>query len=219
MKSNKRYFYIFICFSFCFFTGCSKKNSIISIDNESSLKLAVETKNNEAFWIDELEGDILTKNISSNQYLSNGIEPDFDVLSCLHNSKTEIYPYLDNNFSTDISSFDPKLLAFVKKICTSLKNNSSLESYFDSEYIFNYVFFKQDLADNWNHSFGVKFPTKNHFDKYIICSENDSFDFTQIPVRMYNKFGFIDIILTITTNEKKLNVKDIKIIKWEKYHE
>lgn len=205
----------FILFSISFFISCKKKSTILP-DSEISLKNQVSNKDSNSFWVDELEGDILTKDISSNQYMSNNVSVTTDLLNLLNNLKPAAYPAVNEMGSLDLSNTDEKLVRFARKDANCVKNNPSkdLGSLFHSDYVFNYVLFQEDLRSNWKKNFNTKYPDKDLFLKYYIFAPEESFDLLQIPVRFINRNGFVDIKLVIGNNEKEYKIKEIDIIKW-----
>lgn len=215
-KSNHiSYNFFFLILLILTILSCSKKGTILP-DQELSLQNQVKNKDKNSFWTEELEGDILTKDISASQYMSNNVQVTMELINILQNLKPKQYPQLEQMGSLDLSEVDEKLIRLIKNASNSIKTNPAkgLDSLFSKEYVFNYVLFFDDLKNQWKTRFNTKIPEKKLFTKYYIFKPEESFDLIQVPVRFINNNGFVDIKLVIGNNEKTYSIKQIEIIQW-----
>ena len=80
---------------------------------------------------------------------------------------------------------------------TSFARGSFLRSqyYFDDSYVFNLVFFINDLKENWSEKFSTNFPDKDEllFENWYIGKGEYSENILKIPLRLFCADGFVDI--------------------------
>lgn len=212
---KRKLFFPFL-FIFLIFTSCHKKNNII-LDNENTIRNQVLLKEKNIYWTEELESEILQKEISVNQYLSSSVPVSIPLLNSVKNLKKRVLPQIEEIGSLDLESMDNQLVTFTKNLCSYIKNDNKIKikASFDSNYVFNYVFFEEQLDNILSKEFNLK-KGKSTFSKYNIGLALDSFDLKEVPVRFYNEEGFIDLKLFISDNEKTINVKQIEISRWGK---
>lgn len=199
------------------FSSCKKnKKDIIIINEEETIKKTIENKENSIFWTEAYEENILTEAIITPEILEN-IPLSVGTINAVPGLVTPIYPEINELGSLDNSDISKEVVTFVNRICNQIKNDpqKNMEQFFDENYIFNYVFFRTDLKDNWEKLFHTKYPSGRLFNKFYAGRINEGFDLTQVVCRFYTDINYIDITLFISQNEKKLNLKQIEI-NWDR---
>lgn len=215
MKKNFFYF-IFIGFSII---GCTHSESkIVFLEKNDTVRDKIVNLENESIWTYEIEGERYSKPLTLEDYYNSSELLSFESVSSLSNLSLPVIPSIKDFASLDISSLSWEFKVFIQKACNSLilGNNQKLSDYFDEDYLFNYVFFMNDLKENWQKNFNVKYPGDNQlFSSYVIGKNFESFDLIQIPVRFYCKNGYIDLLFDISQNKKEIKIQQIEFLKWE----
>lgn len=204
MKKNILFCFLILFLSF----SCSKsKTDIISYDESETIRNEINIKEKKINWSKEIDPEILEEDITHPQRLSKNLEITLDSVIALKNYTPKVYPYIDNLGSLDISNMETKAFTTAQKFCQNLinKNFSDIEQNFDSNYLFNLVFFKKDYDEK----------IKQTFTNYYITKEIYSFDLIQIPIRFYNRKNFyMDLNIYIAGNDSSGKINNIEIIKW-----
>lgn len=215
----------FVVMSFIFsifLFGCSNNQTI---ENETylvqTIKSVVQTKDADEIWTEELESSRLSSSLKENKdIIAENIQASPDVYKILEDYKSPIYPTLYDFTSLDVSLIDGSSLNKIKEFCSDIANAqiSSVSNFFNNDYKFNYVFFKNNLQKIYVQNFG-----ENSFDGSEILFENyhigkPIFDvdgnFMQVPILFENQKG--KLYLEILVNPKELNiVYQAIILKWE----
>ena len=226
-------FSIFILFS------CKNAAEVKPVLNdENTLRNEISTYENEISWTKEIEEERLTSPVSVNEKISkNGFSPNPSLLKLLDNYNKPVFPELADFGNLDSSALSLSARQNIQNFCQTFSSNpfSGPESYFSSNYIFNYIFFKNDLIKGWKENFKTSFPydekqiakinrqkEKNPkakgvqvFSKWIFGQPFMGDKIIQLPVRFYCTSGTIDVTLHISTeNSNKIN--QIKIDRWGK---
>ena len=126
-----------------------------------TLKSVVADKEFNVTWTNELEGDRLTENIySDSEYISDYfyLSPDNVIIS--HKNEEPIYPELKGFGSLDTRNIPSSINYIITSFCDALSKDllKGPEQYFDSNYYFNFVFFKTDLLNSWEKIFLEPYP-------------------------------------------------------------
>lgn len=211
MKKHVFFFFLFCILSL---SSCKKnKKDIVIIKEEDTLKKSVAIKESKIIWTETIDGEILEENISTSDIINNNLELNVYLIDSISNFHQNIFPQNKDIGSFDNTEISDELLQFIKDVCNQIKNNpqKNMEQYFDSEYLFNYVFFKNDLIENWKKLFNEKYPDQKPFKKYYIGKVTEGFDIDEVKVRFYNSNNYVDLKLFISQNEKKINLKQIEI--------
>lgn len=195
-------------------SSCSKKNKdIVIINEEDTIKKTITNKENEIFWTDAIDEEVLTTALSFPEIFENYNSLNINLVNSLSYSFSDCYPSIQNIGSLDHSEISSELNIFISRVCNAILSNpeNSLCDFFDKEYLFNKTFFINDLKDIWKTKFNIEFSNKKLFDKYYIGDVKESFDLTEVKIRFYKNDNYIDITLFISQNEKRLNLKQIEI--------
>lgn len=156
-----------------FLIGCSNSNeSKLSYTDVDTIKEIVKERELDVTWTKEVEGARLTQDISSaaEPKISEDVPYTAHTIKILPSYKESVYPSISNFGSLNDSNLTPEKREFINNFCKSISENiySGPDGYFKSSYIFNYVFFKNELIEKWPEMFESDFPfTKEEIDKAI----------------------------------------------------
>lgn len=233
MKVNIKF--IFFTSIFSLFTFACKNNNEVKLTYTESdtIKEIVKEKESNISWTKEIEGNRLTESImpEKNQ-ISIGVVVNPDVLKIIPEFQEPVYPEYKN-----FGKLDTRLLKNIQKekieeFCNSVCKNpfDGPQNYIQSTYLFNYIFFKNDLILNWKTYFNEDFPLTEEYINDCIAKEEDydylfsgfesgepfiGLEIIQIPVRFYCNRGIVDVTLYLT-NSSNNEIYQITIDRWEK---
>ena len=264
---KKKYFFpvIFhISLLFCFISCKVASKTELSYTNVETIKEEIAEIDKTLTWNKEIEPQRLVLNNDwFKDTVNQQIEKNIELLKIV-NTNVNVYPEFENFGSLNDSLVDVNLYNTIENIFVSISNNiyNGPETFFDSQYLYNYVFFREDLKEGWKKNFNTDFPhifdykdsddeikkntdfnvptseennTKDDFEnkqsiqseekkiiqkeklfsKWIIGEPFSSEEIIQIPVRLYCKYGTIDV--TLYLNKQKSNaVSLITIDRWNK---
>lgn len=209
--------------------SCSNVSEVSQIvDKEATLKEIIVTKESDISWTKALEEDRLIQTIYSDKNVSGQISLTPEVVAITSGNEKPIYPELKGFTSLDTSTISSYLLSFINDFCKSVSDNiyNGPQSYFDSNFIFNYVFFKNDLIHSWKNRFDEDFPVQDPslvneneskkgketiekkqkplFEKWILGRPFIGDEIMEQPVRFYCQQGFVDVTLYINLGNNKI---------------
>lgn len=222
----KRFFFLSLIPIFLLVSCANKQSDIISFEENDTIKSVITSKEAEVTWSKELEGEILSEKIDSKEGVDSRVSLTPEVLSLIEPSEKKIYPSLPDFTLLDVSDMNKTVLKNITGFCDKFiaNINKGPQQLFNQDYLFSYVFFKESLFENWNLMFDNNFPCTFEelndssrkiklFDSYDIGKQKESFDFIEVPVRMYNKYGYADIIIYVErTTEYMIN--EIELTGW-----
>ncbi|MBP5568065.1 MAG: hypothetical protein J6X54_02445 [Treponema sp.] len=215
MKKN----WIFGVFLLSSLISCSNvEQKLVMVQDDNTIRTLIKNKEEKINWTNDIDGEVLSKDITHNDYFSSRVSPSIEAIASIPEYSEPVLPAINGFGLLDTSSIPYEYLSLVRKAADTIKQNpeKNLSSLFDSEYLFNYVFFIHDLKAEWKKHFNVNYPYgKNLFTNYKIAMQNDSFDLMQIPVRFYCKEGYLDLIFDMSQNKKEIKIQQIEITKWE----
>ena len=264
---KKKYFFpviFYISLLFCFISCKVASKTELSYTNVETIKEEIAEMDKTLTWNKEIEPQRLVLNNDwFKDTVNQQIEKNIELLKIV-NTNVNVYPEFENFGSLNDSLVDVNLYNKIENIFVSISNNiyNGPETFFDSQYLYNYVFFREDLKEGWKKNFNTDFPhifdykdsdheikkntdfnvptseennTKDDcenkqsiqseekkiiqkeklFSKWIIGEPFSSEEIIQIPVRLYCKYGTIDV--TLYLNKQKSNaVSLITIDRWNK---
>lgn len=193
--------------SFIFIACSNSPDSKLVLIEDDTLKSILTNKELNVTWTNELEADLLLKNINEFDFLAQGVYPTLNLQRAKGDLKEPVYPELDNFASLDFRNVPLSLRNFITDFGTGLCSEDSLaaEKYFDSSYIFTYVFFRKDMED-----FSIK-----KFDRYVAGKPFFLDETIRVPFRFYYEKRFKDVFVCIKNNSSDYKVYNIYFIKAE----
>ena len=231
-----------ICSYILIFSNLLAAASIISCKNTSETKLAytesetikksVKEKEQSVTWTQELEADRLSERITrSSMELGSDVIYSRDLFKISKKAQQAVYPELVDFGSLDTRNLRPSIKEKLNNFCKSLssENHSGADSFFNKKYIFNYVFFVNDLEKGWKTNFGKDY-SKNPVSDKTDKSDTEEFaafskwtfgepffgsEIIQIPVRFYATCGIIDVTVFLNSNGNN-EIYQITIDRWKK---
>ncbi len=210
---KKAFLYAALIFVF-FLVSCSNAQINVLTSQEDTLRSALNDKSNKTIWTKEIEPDRLSLKLNSNISVINKDIVSPQMLGSIKDLQGPVYPEIKNFANLDCTSMNKTLLSTMDDFCKQIsKSTDNLESFFVSEYFFNYVFFKTDFEEILSN---FKKGDEN-FDHYVICKAFESQDLTQVPVRLYNKNNFVDLSVYLTYHNG-YKITQIEVIRWGKIY-
>lgn len=215
----KLVFFLLILQFFLFFSCSSGQSSEKIISDEVSLKVLSQNREQELLWTRELESVRLLLDTKKNQVVADNIKLEPLVMTGTVSGKSPVYPYLDGFGSLDTTSISREMRAFLDETFKTLSLWQVQSLKMQENSIFSAVLFKYDVENLWQNQFGEKFPlvsedmplfsAKLYGEPFIDDTE------VQIPVRLYAKRGYLDVMLyfTVLTPYK---IDNIQIKAWER---
>ena len=192
--------------------SCSNAQQIILTSQEETLRNELQIKADNTIWTDEIEPERLNSKLNTNVTSSEKAFNKPQMFNTIQELQPAVYPEIKGFASLDCSAMNETLLAAVNDFCTQLcKGTDNLSHFFQDEYFFNYVFFKDDFEPV------VEELQKNDilFDRYLICKGFENEDLAQVPVRFYNNKDYIDLSVYLTYHNG-YKVTQIEVIRWGK---
>lgn len=189
-----------------------------------TLKDIILEKGAKVSWTGELEGDRLIADVHRDvDHVSSDVGLSPIVVNVAGGENDDVYPELIGFGSLDTRGLAGELRTFIEDFCKSFAENvySGPEKFFDSKYLFNFVFFRQDLELDWVKNFGEEFP-QAVFNRVEKDSQGDSAyvpvlftswrlgapissgEILQQPVRFYCNQGYVDFVLYVRLDNKKI---------------
>ncbi|MCQ2575833.1 MAG: hypothetical protein MJ162_03745 [Treponema sp.] len=141
--------------------SCSNSTSNITVYQEiDTLRNYVQNKEIGVLWTKELDESALTKNIRTSKDINSNASYSIDGVKAMKKSGKPIYPSLKGFTSLDITNLDAATIETVVKFYDAVSENreGKIHTFFDSNYIFNYVFFMNDLKTIWKDMTGSEYP-------------------------------------------------------------
>ena len=207
-----KFFGLFVFLVLLFLVSCSTPQNSVLTSQEDTLRAALKDKSNKTIWTKEIEPERLTVKLNSDIKVANRDMISPQMLSSIKYLQPPVYPEIKGYASLDYSGINESLLKelndFSEALCKSTEN---LESFFEPDYFFNYVFFKADLEE-------IEKSLKKDeilFDRYLICKTFESEDIIQVPMRFYNKKDFVDLSVYLTYHNG-YKITQIEVIRWGK---
>ena len=178
-----------------FLISCSNPQVILVGAQEETLRNELQMKSEASVWTNELEAQRLSSPITSNVKTAEKVYNTPQMFSTIKGLQPALYPEIKGLESLDCSGRNTNLISTMNKFCKDLcKGTSNLENYFLDDYIFNYVFFKNDM----NSIFSESKENEVLFDRYLICRAFENENIAQVPLRFYKGKEHIDLSVFLT---------------------
>ena len=226
-----------LCYKFLIFSLFIFSTALISCKNTSETKLvytesdtikkSVKEKEKDITWTQEIEPKRLTEKITrSSMKLGSDVAYTKDLFKISNTNKAPVYPELSDFGSLDTRNLKSSVKDKLNNFCKSLSSNnhSGADSYFSRKYIFNYVFFVNELESEWKNNFGKEYPREMKeekseesgiFTKWTFGEPFIGSEIMQIPVRFYATCGIIDITVYLNSSGNN-EIYQITIDRWKK---
>ena len=235
---------IFLIFSiFALFSCKNTTESKLVYTENDTVKSEIKNREGNITWTFDIEEERLSSNISRTAWpLAENVPYSPDYLRLSKKFQKAVFPELLDFGSLDTSSMRQSAKEKINNFCTKLSSAPLAEagSFFNSKYIFSYVFFRQELENGWTKNFKqeipvIKAPEKKAeseksddenseeeaepeitiFNKWMIGQPFTGNDIMQIPVRFYCNYGTIDVTIYMNPNGNN-EFYQITIDRWEK---
>lgn len=144
------------------------ENKLAYSDVDTIKELVINKENNTA-WTKELEASRLSENIATKENISNEVTFNPDILKIFSDYQNPVYPEFEDFGKLDTSQLDDNSKKIINEFAENLSKDIYYggEKYFNSNYIFNYIFFSEEFVSNWKNSFDKDFPyTKKEISQY-----------------------------------------------------
>ena len=226
-----------LCYKFLIFSLFIFSTALISCKNTSETKLvytesdtikkSVKEKEKDITWTQEIEPKRLTEKITrSSMKLGSDVAYTKDLFKISNTNKAPVYPELSDFGSLDTRNLKSSVKDKLNNFCKSLSSNnhSGADSYFSRKYIFNYVFFVNELEKKKKNNFGKEYPREMKeekseesgiFTKWTFGEPFIGSEIMQIPVRFYATCGIIDITVYLNSSGNN-EIYQITIDRWKK---
>ncbi|MDD5929896.1 MAG: hypothetical protein PUC37_08845 [Spirochaetales bacterium] len=198
--------------------SCSKKEETVLLEYNQSIKNEVILYNELNTWNASSEENRLNENILYNENIAKrNVALTPENVKILSNYKEPVYPVIKGYFSLDTSLMESQAILNLNNFLNDFSSHMFLssQSYFDNSYVFNLVFFIEDLKQNWNKKFNVEFPEreKSIFTNWYIGKGEYSENVIKVPLRLFCAEGFLDITAFINYS-KNYRIFLIEIDDW-----
>ena len=204
------------------FSACSnsQESKLVYNTESDTIKQAVKDKELVITWTQELEEKRLSETINrSSIELGNDVPYNPEVFKIDVNRQTPVFPSLGEFGSLDTRNISAQVKDKLNKFCEAFasEKHEGADNYFNRKYIFNYVFFVQDLEEGWKKAFNSDYTKeKEPFSKWIYGEPFIGSEIMQIPVRFYTTCGIIDVTMLLNSNGSN-EIYQITIDRWQKY--
>ena len=179
-----------------FLFSCSNPQATGIKTSENTLRNELSAKSQNTVWTKDIEGERLNEKLNQFINIADKSLMSPQLVQSIKGVNAPVYPQIKELASLDTSYMNSILLNTIKDFCNALKNGTeNLSAFFDSEYFFNYVFFKNDLNEVWQTE--LKNDEKL-FDRFVICSAFEGDELIQVPVRFYKGKEYIDLSIFLS---------------------
>ena len=192
--------------------SCSNPQAIVLASQEETLRSELQAKAEKSNWSNEIEPERLSSPLNNNIEVDSKEYITVQMLNSLRDLQPEVFPDIKDFASLDCSAMNANLYNTIDDFCKELcKGTENLQTFFYSEYFFNYVFFKKDFEP-----FVEQFKKDDIlFERYLICKAFESQDLVQVPLRFYNNKEYIDLSVYLTYHNG-YKITQIEVIRWGK---
>lgn len=220
--------------------SCKNTSETKLVYTESdTIKKSVKEKEQGITWTQELESNRLTEKITrSSMKLGSDVAYTKELFKISNTNKAPVYPELSDFGSLDTRNLRNSVRDKLNNFCTSFssENHSGAESFFSRKYLFNYVFFVNEVESNWKTNFGKEYPNEKKeddtsskskenkdeqsessalFTKWTFGEPFIGSEIMQIPVRFYATCGIIDVTVYLNSSGNN-EIYQITIDRWKK---
>ena len=206
------------------FISCSSNNEeIIKYNVDENLHTIVSQKNEELIWTRELESVRLLKDTKKMEGVASSVKLSKNVVIASENLYPKIYPYLEGFGSLDTTLVSADLDKLLKTFASSLCFGVFDESLFNSQAVFSFVLFQNDLKNLWKELFKQDMPTFSTEEQETIAASQKVFtswvvskpyvfdNEIQVTIRFKKESKYIDVMLFVSVDNK---IEQSQITQW-----
>ena len=196
--------------AFFFLASCSNPQGSVLTSQDDTLRSALQEKSNKTIWTKEIEAEKLKIKLNSDINIKNKELVSPQLLNSIKKLQPAVFPQIKDFASLDTSSMNANLYSTITSFCDTLcLGLENLDTFFDNEYFYNFVFFKNDLLQE-----GKFEKSKDKlFDKYLICQSFEGQELIQVPLRFYREKEILDLSVYLTYHGG-YKVIQIEILGW-----
>ena len=196
---------------------------IIKYNVDENLHTIVSQKNEELIWTRELESVRLLKDTKKMEGVATSVKLSKNVVIASENNYPKIYPYLEGFGSLDTTLVSADLDKLLKTFASSLCFGVFDESLFNSQAVFSFVLFQNDLKNLWKELFKQDMPTfpteeqetiaasQKVFTSWVVSKPYVFDNEIQVPIRFKKDAKYIDVMLFVSVENK---IEQIQITQW-----
>ena len=220
----KIYSYLKCIFLLLIFISCSSNNEeIVKYNVDENLHTIVSQKNEELIWTRELESVRLLKDTKKMEGVASSVKLSKNVVIASENLYPKIYPYLEGFGSLDTTLVSADLDKLLKTFASSLCFGVFDESLFNSQAVFSFVLFQNDLKNLWKELFKQDMPTFSTEEQETIAASQKVFtswvvskpyvfdNEIQVTIRFKKESKYIDVMLFVSVDNK---IEQSQITQW-----
>lgn len=220
----KIYSYLKCIFLLLIFISCSANNEeIIKYNEDENLHTIVSQKNEELIWTRELESVRLLKDTKKMEGVASSVKLSKNVVIASENLYPKIYPYLEGFGSLDTTLVSADLDKLLNTFASSLCFGVFDESLFNSQAVFSFVLFQNDLKNLWKELFKQDMPTfpaeeqetiaasQKVFTSWVVSKPYVFDNEIQVTIRFKKESKYIDVMLFVSVDNK---IEQSQITQW-----
>lgn len=190
---------------------------------DENLHTIVSQKNEELIWTRELESVRLLKDTKKMEGVASSVKLSKNVVIASENLYPKIYPYLEGFGSLDTTLVSADLDKLLKTFASSLCFGVFDESLFNSQAVFSFVLFQNDLKNLWKELFKQDMPTfpaeeqetiaasQKVFTSWVVSKPYVFDNEIQVTIRFKKESKYIDVMLFVSVDNK---IEQIQITQW-----
>ena len=142
-------FHIIVFLPLLFSCNNSSAGKLAYTDTET-VRSSIERKESEISWTKEMEGDLLSTRHDKNEMIDNmAITFTPDIAKILLEYNQPQYPEFEDFGKLDVSNCSDDCLRKIEEFLTLISEDiySNADSYFNNDYVFNFIFFRKELIE------------------------------------------------------------------------
>lgn len=190
---------------------------------DENLHTIVSQKNEELIWTRELESVRLLKDTKKMEGVASSVKLSKNVVIASENLYPKIYPYLEGFGSLDTTLVSSDLDKLLKTFASSLCFGVFDESLFNSQAVFSFVLFQNDLKNLWKELFKQDMPTfpteeqetiaasQKVFTSWVVSKPYVFDNEIQVTIRFKKESKYIDVMLFVSVDNK---IEQSQITQW-----
>lgn len=210
-----KYFFVSTFYFLVLFlsVACSDGRTFVQGGTDETLRSLSETRAENTLWTKELEEDVLKKNILRHEKIKSDVELSSESVSVLF-QKEYVYPSIEEFGNLDASNVLPAIHSAIKEFVIKFSSGQDVSSFFLENNFFTYIFFMEDISLIFDECFLADIKKEEElFSSFEMARPFIADNMFEVPVRLFCKYGFVDIHIFFDEDENKIAF--LEIIKWE----